>query len=75
MPKSRSLACWSALGVVVDGSPENAVLLSRNSVNRNVTTPEGAAAGSADTDAESHNRHAPTSYIGGSGPVAGWTCF
>src|SRR4029077_11158069 len=34
------------------------------SVNRNVTTPEGAAARSADTHAESHNRHAPTSYIG-----------
>jgi hypothetical protein len=29
-------------------------------VNRNVTTPEGAAAAGADTPAESHNRHAPT---------------
>ena len=37
------------------------------SVNRNVTSPEGAAAGSADTPAESHNRCAPTSHIGGSG--------
>jgi hypothetical protein len=35
------------------------------SVNRNVTTPEGAAAGLADTHAESHNRHAPTVDIGG----------
>jgi hypothetical protein len=39
------------------------------SVNRNVTTPEGAAARSADTPAESHKRSSPTSYIGGSGPV------
>ena len=45
------------------------------SVNRNVTTPEGAGVGSADTHAESHNRHAPTSHIGGSGPVTGYTCF
>ena len=35
------------------------------SVNRNVTTPEGAAAAGADTPAESHNRRAPTSHIGG----------
>src|SRR5262249_23345691 len=35
------------------------------SVSRNVTTPEGAAAaGSADTHAESHNRPAFTFYIG-----------
>jgi endogenous inhibitor of DNA gyrase (YacG/DUF329 family) len=39
--------------------------------NRKVTTPEGAAAGSADTRAESHNRHAPTSYIDGPGQVTG----
>jgi hypothetical protein len=34
------------------------------SVNRNVTTPEVAAAG-ADTSAESHNRHALTSHFAG----------
>jgi hypothetical protein len=39
--------------------------------NRKVTTPEGAAAGSADTRTESHNRHAPTSYIDGPGQVTG----
>jgi hypothetical protein len=38
------------------------------SVNRNVTTPEGAAAAVADTPAESHNRRAPTSHIGGIRP-------
>jgi len=43
------------------------------SVNRNVTTPEGAAAGSADTYAESHNRGRLTSYIGGQGSVTGDT--
>jgi hypothetical protein len=37
------------------------------SVNKNVTTPEGAAA-AADTPAESHNRRAPTSHIGGIRP-------
>ena len=35
------------------------------SVNKNVTTPEGAAAAAADTPAESHNRPAPTTRIGG----------
>ncbi len=34
------------------------------SVNKNVTTPEGAAAAAADTPAECHNRRAPTSHIG-----------
>jgi len=38
------------------------------SVNKNVTTPEGAAAGGAGTPAESHNRHTPTSHIGGIRP-------
>ena len=38
------------------------------SVNKNVTTPEGAAAAGADTPAESHNRHAATSHIGGIRP-------
>src|SRR6478609_9478968 len=35
------------------------------SVNKNVTTPEGAAARSADTPAEFHNRHAPTCHCAG----------
>jgi hypothetical protein len=35
------------------------------SVNKNVTTPEGAATAAADTPAESHNRPAPTTRIGG----------
>src|SRR3954452_3822729 len=43
------------------------------SVNRKVTTPEGAAAESADTPRESHTRHAATPYIGGIGPVTGYT--
>ena len=34
-------------------------------MNRNVTTPEGAAAAGADTPAESHNQPALTSHIGG----------
>jgi hypothetical protein len=38
------------------------------SVNKNVTTPEGAAARSADTPAESHNRHAPTWHSAGIRP-------
>ena len=37
--------------------------------------PEGAAAASADTHAESHNRHAPTCYIGGFRRSRGYTCF
>jgi hypothetical protein len=38
------------------------------SVNKNVTTPEGAAAAGADTYAESHNGQALTSHIGGIRP-------
>ncbi|HVQ52020.1 MAG TPA: hypothetical protein VMS92_18410, partial [Mycobacterium sp.] len=38
------------------------------SVNKNVTTPEGAAARSADTPAESHNGHAPTWHFAGIRP-------
>ena len=38
------------------------------SVNKNVTSPEGAAAAGADTPAESHNRRAPTCHIGGIQP-------
>ena len=38
------------------------------SVNKNVTTPEGAAARSADTPAESHNRYAPTWHFAGIRP-------
>ncbi len=41
------------------------------SVNKNVTTPEEAAAPAADTYADSHNRHAPTSHIGGIRPRPG----
>jgi hypothetical protein len=45
------------------------------SVNRNVTTPDGRPALSADTQEESHNRHAPTSNIGGYGPVTEYTSY
>ncbi len=38
------------------------------SLNRNVTTPDGAASAGADTSAESHNSPAPTSHIGGIRP-------
>ena len=38
------------------------------SVNKNVPTREGAAARSADTPAESHNRHAPTRHFAGIRP-------
>ena len=38
------------------------------SVNKNVTTPKGAPARSADTPAESHNRHAPTWHFAGTRP-------
>jgi hypothetical protein len=38
-------------------------------VNRNVTTPEGAAAAGADTPAECHNRYAATLHIAGIGAL------
>lgn len=59
------------LGAEADAHPHRQLPPTRRtptSVTKTVTTPEEAAAGSADTHAESHNRHAPTSYIGGSGP-------
>ena len=41
-------------------------------VNKNVTTPEAAAAASADTPAESHNRHAPSWHFVGIRPETGF---
>jgi hypothetical protein len=42
-------------------------------VNKNVTTPEGAAA--ADTLTGFHKERGPIPNIDGSGPVTGFTCF
>jgi hypothetical protein len=59
---AASIACASASHRRVEPS---------TSVNRNVTTPEGAAAaGSADTPAECHMRHAATLHIEGTRPRA-----
>ena len=58
-PSAARIACASASHRRVEPS---------TSVNKNVTTPEGAAAAGADTPAESHNRRAPTCHIGGIQP-------
>jgi hypothetical protein len=49
---------WAHITAVLDdlGSREAVLVEPSTSVNRKVTTPEGAAARSADTPAESHNR-------------------
>ena len=63
----RSTSSWAASAArIASASASHRRVEPSTSVNRNVTTPEGAAARSADTPAESHNRHAPTSHIGGS---------
>src|ERR1700722_1283787 len=66
----RNTSSWAASAArIPSASASHRRVEPSTSVNRNVTTPEGAAALSADTQEESHNRHAPTSYIVESGPV------
>src|SRR5271165_2264875 len=62
----RNTSSWAAsAALIAAASASHRRVEPSTSVNKNVTTPEGAAAGGADTPAESHNRRAPTSYIGG----------
>jgi hypothetical protein len=44
-------------------------------VNKNVTTPEGAAAAGAGTPAQCHNRYAATLHIAGIGAVTGYASY
>ena len=44
-------------------------------MNKNVTTPEGAAAAGADTPAQCHNRYAATLHIAGIGAVSGYASY
>ena len=65
----RNTSSWAASAVrMPSASASHRRVEPSTSVNKNVTTPEGAAAAGADTPAESHNRHAPTSHIGGIRP-------
>ena len=51
----RSTSSWAASAArIASASASHRRVEPSTSVNRNVTTPEGAAAGSADTHAESH---------------------
>ncbi len=53
----RSTSSWAASATrIASASASHRRVEPSTSVNRNVTTPEGAAARSADTPAESHNR-------------------
>src|SRR6201987_3420532 len=62
----NTLSCAAIAARTASASDSHRRVEPSTSVNKNVTTPEGAAAaGSADTTAESHNRPAPTSHIGG----------
>jgi hypothetical protein len=65
----RSTSSWAASAArIPSASASHRRVEPSTSVNKNVTTPEGAAAAGADTPAESHNRHAPTRHIGGIRP-------
>ena len=57
----RSTSSWAAsANRISSGSASHRRVEPSTSVNKNVTTPEGAAAGGADIPAESHSRHAVT---------------
>ena len=60
-------SCATSANRIPSASASHRRVEPSTSVNRNVTTPEGAAAG-ADTPAESHNRHAPTWHFAGIRP-------
>jgi hypothetical protein len=62
--RRSTLSCAASAARIPSASASHRRVEPSTSVDRNVTTPKGAAAGGADTPAESHNRHAPTSHIG-----------
>src|ERR1700756_2440680 len=62
----RNTSSWAASAArIPSASASHRRVEPSTSVNKNVTTPEGAAAAGADTPAESHTRHAPNAHIGG----------
>ena len=61
-------SCAASAARIPSASASHQRVEPSTSVNRNVTTPEGAAAGAADTPAESHNRRAATLHIAGIRP-------
>ncbi len=61
-------SCASRAARIASASDSHRRVDPSTSVNRNVTTPEGAAAPAADTHAESHTRPAATWHIGGIRP-------
>src|ERR1700688_1603501 len=70
----RNTSSWAVSATrIASASVSHRRVEPSTSVNRNVTTPEGADAGSADTHAGGPKEHSPTSNIGGSGPVTGYT--
>ena len=61
LDRPRNTSSWAASAFrMPSASASHRRVEPSTSVNRNVTTPEGAAAAGADTPAESHNRHAVT---------------
>src|SRR5262249_45428396 len=64
----NTLSCATSAARIACASASHRRVEPSTSVNRKVTTPEGAAAAAADTPAESHNRPAPTTHIGGIRP-------
>src|SRR5689334_17178176 len=66
---ARNASSWAASAArMPSASASHRRVEPSTSVNKNVTTPPGAAAAAADTSAESHNGRAPTSYIDGTEP-------
>ena len=62
----RNTSSWAASATrIASASFSHRRVEPSTSVNKNVTTPEGAAAAGADTPAESHNRRARTMHIAG----------
>ena len=61
----NTLSCATRADRIPSASASHRRVEPSTSVNKNVTTPEGATAAAADTSSESHSRHAATSQIGG----------
>jgi hypothetical protein len=62
----RNTSSWAANAArIASASASHRRVEPSTSVNRNVTTPDGAAPGGADTLGDSHNRPASTAHFTG----------
>ena len=68
-------SCAASAARMLSASASHRRVEPSTSVNKNVTTPEGAVAAGADTPAQCHNRYAATLHIAGIGAVSGYASY